>query len=522
MDPALIEQHLKNILASREFANAQRLQVFLKYVVQETLAGRGSRIKGPSIAMGAFGRGSDFDAQDPYVRNIAREVRRALERYYLDRGENDPIRIEIPAGNYMPRFHDHGNQGASSKTLPSAALLPTIAVVPFNTRLADTNHEVLGEVIADEVIRGLSRSDTVQVISQLSTRVFHNRDSQAGEIGECLNSNYVLSGAYRVVGNQVILTAELTDTQTNYLVWADRLLAPVADIVTGEAELIDSLVAGASRAVLAAELQHAFQVQSTATLESHTLMITAIQLMHHAPEGDFQRARQMLETLIQRFPQLATPHAWLGKWHVLQIVRGRGWNIDQQHQGRLALESVQRALDINSQSSLALTISGLIHTILLQRLDLGEDYYTQALAINPNESLAWLFKGTLHAFRGEGETAMEYTEQACHLSPLDPLRYYYDCQAATAALAAGAYPRAVELAQASLALHRNHTSTLRTLAIAQAESGQIPEARKTVEHLLRLDPEFTASSYLQRSPCGPYETGRLWAKALHRAGVPWE
>jgi tetratricopeptide (TPR) repeat protein len=246
----------------------------------------------------------------------------------------------------------------------------------------------------------------------------------------------------------------------------------------------------------------------------------AIRLMHRESPNDFERARQMLEILTQRVGQLAAPHAWFAKWHVLRFYRKQGWSIDQKGEARHALDCTKRALDADSQCALALTIDGLVHTSLLRRLDVGQEQYEHALQINPNESLAWLLKGTLHAFKGEGELAVDGTERALRLSPLDPFKYYYDSLAATAALSAARYDRAIELAERSLTMNRNHTSTLRALAIAQSQLGHLDEARKTVAVLMRLDPTLTASSYLERSPSGAYETGKIWSDALRRAGVP--
>jgi adenylate cyclase len=60
----------------------QRTRNFLRYVTEETLAGRAERIKAYSIAMEVFGRDQTFDAQnDPVVRIEAGGLRRALERY---------------------------------------------------------------------------------------------------------------------------------------------------------------------------------------------------------------------------------------------------------------------------------------------------------------------------------------------------------------------------------------------------------------------------------------------------------
>ncbi|MGQ3291358.1 MAG: adenylate cyclase [Shinella sp.] len=77
----------------------------LEYVVEETLSGRGNRIKAYTIALEVFGRSDTFDPQaDPIVRIAASHLRRALERYYLTSGKADPIVIDIPKGSYVPSF----------------------------------------------------------------------------------------------------------------------------------------------------------------------------------------------------------------------------------------------------------------------------------------------------------------------------------------------------------------------------------------------------------------------------------
>jgi hypothetical protein len=57
---------------------------FLRFVVEETLAGNARQLKGFTIAREVFGRDEDFDAAlDPVVRIQAGWLRRAIERYYL-------------------------------------------------------------------------------------------------------------------------------------------------------------------------------------------------------------------------------------------------------------------------------------------------------------------------------------------------------------------------------------------------------------------------------------------------------
>ncbi len=106
--PEEIRAALERILASQGFCRAPRLQALLRYVVERTLAGQADRIKGLAIAMDVLGRGPDFDpARDSVVRVEMGRLRQALAAYYAGPGRDDPVRIIIPKGTYVPRFVPH-------------------------------------------------------------------------------------------------------------------------------------------------------------------------------------------------------------------------------------------------------------------------------------------------------------------------------------------------------------------------------------------------------------------------------
>jgi adenylate cyclase len=71
-----------------------------------------------------------------------------------------------------------------------------------------------------------------------------------------------------------------------------------------------------------------------------------------------------------------------------------------------------------------------------------------------------------------------------------------------------------------LRVNRANTSTLRALAIAQSLLGDLDAARLTVTEVLALEPSLTVRNYLERSPSGAYETGKIWSEALRQAGLP--
>ena len=96
--------HLEDLLESPAFAGSRRRQAFLRYVVQETLAGRGSAIKEANIAVDVFGRSNDFDAQTAsVVRVTAAEVRKRLAQAY-EAGLSQELHIDLPLGGYQPTF----------------------------------------------------------------------------------------------------------------------------------------------------------------------------------------------------------------------------------------------------------------------------------------------------------------------------------------------------------------------------------------------------------------------------------
>lgn len=100
-----VEVSVEKILASQTFARSEKLRSFLRYVVQKEQSGAAQALKGYSIGVDVFGRPEEFDpSSDPLVRVQAGKLRKLLERYYDTEGLDDPIRISIPTGGYVPQY----------------------------------------------------------------------------------------------------------------------------------------------------------------------------------------------------------------------------------------------------------------------------------------------------------------------------------------------------------------------------------------------------------------------------------
>lgn len=396
-------------------------------------------------------------------------------------------------------------------------LRPGIAVLPFECTLGGDAGDLFGEALADEVTAQLARARDLHVISSLSTRSLKGRRFAPDQIAAHLGAPYVVSGRYRLHGEHVRLTVELADIRSGAVLWADGFDSSVAAAFDPAAPLADLIVGEIGRAVLARELELAISLPMPA-LDSYTLLFGAISLMHRQTLREFERAHELLEHLAYRQGRRGTAHAWLAKWHVLRVVQG--WAGDPVREATLALDRADRALQANPSDALALAIGGQVHGYLRQDQDTAGRMYQEALANNPNEPLAWLFTATHSAYRGDGARATEASEMALRLSPLDPLRYYFDSLAATAVLADGQWERAVELGRRSARANRKHASTWRTLAYALVMLERLDEARDAVAQLRAIEPAYRVGTFRQRFPGRGGPMAEPWAQALARAGLP--
>jgi adenylate cyclase len=222
--------------------------------------------------------------------------------------------------------------------------------------------------------------------------------------------------------------------------------------------------------------------------------------------------------LVKRLPYHPLPHAWMAQWHVMKV--NQGWADDVAAEGQLALDSARRASDVDANCSLAIAMDGWVHTHLFKDFDIAAERLERAVELNSNDSMAWLLKGAMHSFLGQGEKAVQAAERALQLSPLDPQRSYYECLASAAYCSAKSYDRAIELGRRSLRLNRLHSSTLRSLTCSLALSGRLDDARQMATELMKLEPNLTIGRYLSRHPAASFWTGRTWAEALRHAGVP--
>ena len=130
--PRLVQRELVGrILVSPTFARSERLSTLLTYVCDMTFKGREAEINEQRIGHAVFGRSQDYDSSiDGIVRTQASRLRQRLDLYFQNEGANEPMRLVIPRGSYIPVFEPRSAviSGALSQQPPPAAADPPPAV----------------------------------------------------------------------------------------------------------------------------------------------------------------------------------------------------------------------------------------------------------------------------------------------------------------------------------------------------------------------------------------------------------
>ena len=112
---------LRRLISSRPFQGSPKLQKFLGFVVEETMAGRGARLTEYVLGVALFGRHPNYDPRlDSRVRVEAHRLRAVIAAYYQDQGRDDAVVVHFEKGSYSPSFRyrhspETGPPGSSPK-----------------------------------------------------------------------------------------------------------------------------------------------------------------------------------------------------------------------------------------------------------------------------------------------------------------------------------------------------------------------------------------------------------------------
>ena len=189
-EPSREQRHeaLDRALNSSLFERSPKLRQLLFYVGEQALADHPEALTEREIGHAVFGRAEHYDSgDDNIVRVQMRNLRRRLERYYLEENRKSEILIRIPKGHYIPDFVYRDRAGAtrqpakaaSSSTWRTWAYATCTAALAFwlglhagslrpepETTLAAASHPIWDSLFDSESDLLLVTADTTFALSQ--------------------------------------------------------------------------------------------------------------------------------------------------------------------------------------------------------------------------------------------------------------------------------------------------------------------------------------------------------------------
>jgi len=307
-----VRTHLECVLHSPHFDGSARSREFLRYVVDEVLAGRAAYLKQAAIAVEVFGRKPDFDAViDPIVRVQAGRLRRSLERFYLLSGETRSIRIELPKGSYAPVFVETVEMPKPRVARTEGAQeWPTVVIHPFT-------QETSG---ADACSAQLRKELSAELCRYGIVRVSHPGDANRPD-SPAFAARFELHGSVRAAEGEQQIAARLVDRHSGQQVWADEFhTASRRERWSGSAAEIGRVIAarvGAEHGVITRLLAGEHAARGFSAAGSFAAIARSQHFMYSRQVAAFVPAVEALQDLTQRAPEIELAWTSLARLYLM-------------------------------------------------------------------------------------------------------------------------------------------------------------------------------------------------------------
>jgi hypothetical protein len=220
-DIELLQQHLKEVIEGAGFKASHRSGQFLKFIVDQAIAGHFESLKERVIGIELFGRAPTYDTgEDAIVRVTASDVRKRLLQHYGSYGAASEFRISLPLGSYIPEItrrphsSENGNAGLVGTEPDHVADMPHPELLqdPLHAPLivhAPLNNEAVAEASRSRVPAGILRLSSFAVLCTLvlmvSTVFAWNHYSL---VGVAPRSSLLWSALFRSPHSTQIITSD--------------------------------------------------------------------------------------------------------------------------------------------------------------------------------------------------------------------------------------------------------------------------------------------------------------------------
>ncbi len=336
-----------------------------------------------------------------------------------------------------------------------------IAVLPMTNSSRDQRDEYFAEGITDELIAAVSRIPGLHVIARTSSEKYKGLGKGISEIGKELRIGTILEGTVRTVGNQLRVTAQLIDSQTEESLWSetyDRKLGDVFDIQTD----IARNVADGLKIRLSPKLDQQSQKKPTMNTEAYVHYLKGL--------------------AIQKDPAFALGYSALAD---IYLRMSRSGDLSPELAYPKALELAKKATALDGTLGEPYVVLAAIRQEYEWKWDEARAGFQRAIELNPSNSIARAWYAFYLGHVGRCELGIEEAKRAIEL---DPLSVDTHRAAAEEYLFAHDYDKSIDEAETMMELFPESPIPYANRAIAEVEKKMYDEAITDFQRVDKLVP----------------------------------
>jgi tetratricopeptide (TPR) repeat protein/TolB-like protein len=425
-----VRDQLDRILRTPDFADYPRTAALLKYVVEETLAGRSDALKESTIGIEVFGRDPGYDSKvDSIVRTQARRLREKLRQYY-EEAADDAIQIAIPKGGYIPEFQlvqplparPAQKPGPRIWAIAAAAILlvivvafswrrvaarevslPAIAVLPFANLDPSHPRDTLIYGMTEDLERDLSRIKSLRIhATPPAVQLTAAERSDYIALSRKLAVEALVDGTVDASGIRVSLIRASDGT----ILWAGSFA--VDEPIGGVERRIETNVAKVLGMTLPAVASSRPEIP-----KAHDLFFAGRTLWATREAGKTREAIGLFQQALAIDPNYALAYMGIADAYALMVSHAQ---IDS----RIGLErgeaAARKALELDPSLAEAHAALGLI-VGQEGHMKEAEIEYLRAIELNPSYDRAYAREGTLKFSLGDFPAAERLLRESERLNP---------------------------------------------------------------------------------------------------------
>ena len=256
----------------------------------------------------------------------------------------------------------------------------SIAVLPFKNISNDTLQEYFSDGITEDIITQLSKIADLKVISNTSVMQYKNASGNIRQIAEELHVASILEGSVRREGNEVRITAQLIDANTDQHIWANNYDRSINEVFAIQSEVAQQ-IANELNAKLTEEEGKRIQKKATGSMAAYEDYLQARQ-------SRWDQAEKLLLSALQKDSTFALAWASLALLYSKMPVIDPA---DRPYYIRKSLDAALTAVNYGpDHSETHMALGDILKTITLNP-DLSIKELNKSISLNPNNAEAYVY-----------------------------------------------------------------------------------------------------------------------------------